>query len=157
VGPFASSFAKHIRWHSTKAPSLSSARRTSTQQRDHQRAPFTTGNNLFVECLKHSTKPGKHSAKALPTVTLGKESSTNCTSVTTSLSSTFYRALDKVFVESHSVLDKEKLSSRHQVTTTEPVPSVTKLWLTLCRVSTLQTLDKEAPCGPLYQVLHRAY
>jgi hypothetical protein len=31
------------------------------------------------------TKPEKHSAKCLPSVLLGKESSTNCTSATTSL------------------------------------------------------------------------
>jgi hypothetical protein len=98
----------------------------------------------FAECptkstrqsAEHSAKPrilvvsvtmsGKHSAKALPSVTLGKASSTNCTSVTTSLPSTFYRALGKVFAECHSVLDKEKSPSRRHVSTTEPLPSVTK-------------------------------
>jgi hypothetical protein len=43
----------------------------------------TTGDNFFVKCLKHSAKPGKHSVKALPSVTLGKKDSVNCTSVTT--------------------------------------------------------------------------
>jgi hypothetical protein len=55
---------------------------------------ITTGNNFFVECLKHLTKPGKHSANAA------------------SLTSTFCQALDK-----------EKSSSRRQVTVTETVPS----------------------------------
>jgi hypothetical protein len=32
----------------------------------------TTGISFFAECLKHSAKPGKHSAKALPQIKLGK-------------------------------------------------------------------------------------
>jgi hypothetical protein len=84
----------------------------------------TTRIDLFVKCLKHLAKPGKHSAKALPSVTLGKESSTNCTSATASLPSTFYRALGKAFAECRSVLDKEKSSSRRLVTETAPLPSV---------------------------------
>jgi hypothetical protein len=77
----------------------------------------TTGIDLFAECLKHSVK-------ALPSVTLGKKSSTNCTSATTSLMSTFYRTLDKDFAECHSVLGKEKPPSRRLVTETVPLPSV---------------------------------
>jgi hypothetical protein len=42
----------------------------------------TTGISFFGECLKHS-------AKALPSVTLDKESLANYTSATTSLPSTF--------------------------------------------------------------------
>lgn len=38
MGPFVSYFAEGIRWQSAKPPSLSSAHRTSTQQREHQRA-----------------------------------------------------------------------------------------------------------------------
>jgi hypothetical protein len=49
---------------------------------------FTTGIEYIAECLKHS-------AKSLPSVTLGKEISANSTSATTSLPSTFYQALDK--------------------------------------------------------------
>jgi hypothetical protein len=49
----------------------------------------TTRIGCFVECLKHSAKPEKHSEKALPSVALGKEGSANTTSVKTSLSSTF--------------------------------------------------------------------
>jgi hypothetical protein len=56
----------------------------------------TTGISCFDECLKHSAKPVKHSTNALSSVTLGKESSANYTSATTSLPSTFYRALGKV-------------------------------------------------------------
>jgi hypothetical protein len=74
--------------------------------------------------IERSAKPGKHWAKALPSVTLGKESSANSTSVTTSLSSTFYRALDKDFVECQSVLGKEKRPSRRRVTETANLPSV---------------------------------
>jgi hypothetical protein len=85
----------------------------------------TTENSFFAECLKHPAKPGKYSAMALPSVTLGKEVSINYTSAMASLSSTFCLALDKDFVECHSVLDKEKSSSRRQMTTTETVPSAT--------------------------------
>jgi hypothetical protein len=67
--------------------------------------------------------PRKHSAKALPSVTLSKEALVNCTSAIASLPSTFYRALDKDFAECHLVLGKEMLSSRRQVTMTKPVPS----------------------------------
>jgi hypothetical protein len=74
---------------------------------------YTTGIECFAECLKHLTKPKKHSAMSLP---LDKEISANSTSTMTSLSSTFYRALDKVFTECHSVLGKEKWSSWHLVT-----------------------------------------
>jgi hypothetical protein len=85
---------------------------------------ITTGNScFFAECMKHSTKPGKHSVKALSSVTTDKKVSVNCTSATTSLSSTFCQALDKVFVECHLVLDKEKSPSHCQVTATETVPS----------------------------------
>jgi hypothetical protein len=73
-----------------------------------------------LSSLKHSAKLKKYSAKCLPSVTLDKESSTNSTSVTASLSSTFYRAL----TECHSVLGKEKLSSRRLVMETAPLPSV---------------------------------
>jgi hypothetical protein len=85
---------------------------------------FTTRIEGFAECLKHSAKPEKHSAKSLPSVTLGKESSTNSTSATTSLPSTFYRALSKDFAECQSVLGKEKRLSRRRVTETAPLPSV---------------------------------
>ena len=64
--------------------------------------PITSRNNFFAECLKHSTKPERHSTNALSSVTLDKESSANCTSTTTSLPSTFYRALDKDFAECDS-------------------------------------------------------
>jgi hypothetical protein len=83
---------------------------------------LTTRNNCFVECLKHSTKPRKYSAKALLSVTLGKEGSTIYTSAIASLSSTFY-------AECHSVLDKEKSLSWRQVTATESVPSAHRVTL----------------------------
>jgi hypothetical protein len=40
VGPFTRSFAERVGWHSVKTPSLPSAHRTSTRQRDRQRAPL---------------------------------------------------------------------------------------------------------------------
>jgi hypothetical protein len=61
--------------------------------------PITTGIDGFAECLKHSTKPEKHSAKALPSVALDKEDSTHSSSAKPSLPSTFSRALDKDVVE----------------------------------------------------------
>jgi hypothetical protein len=48
----------------------------------------TTGNGRFAECPKHSVK-------ALPSVALGKEGSTNSTSAKPSLPSTFSRTLGK--------------------------------------------------------------
>lgn len=38
-------------------------------------APLTTGESLFIERQRHSTKPCLNSTKALPSVTLGKEDS----------------------------------------------------------------------------------
>jgi hypothetical protein len=61
--------------------------------------------------------------KALPSVTLGKESSANCISATTCLPSTFYRTLGKDFVECHSVLSKEKPPSQRLVMETAPLSS----------------------------------
>ena len=58
-------------------------------------ASNTTGINSFAECLKHSAKPSKHSAKALPSVTLGKEGSVNSASAKPSLPRAFSRALGK--------------------------------------------------------------
>src|SRR5688500_7096742 len=74
---------------------------------------LTTGISSFAVCLIHSAKAILHSAKALPSVTLHKERSANCTSATSSLPSTFCRALGK-----------EKSPSRRQVTVTDPLPSV---------------------------------
>jgi hypothetical protein len=91
--------------------------------------PITSRNSFFAECLKHSTKPERHSTNALSSVTLDKESSANCTSTTTSLPSTFYRALDKDFAECHLLLSKEKSPSRRQVTATESMRSAHKVTL----------------------------
>jgi hypothetical protein len=82
-------------------------------------------NRALCRVPEHSAKPKKHSAYSLSSVTLKKESSVNSTSATTSLPSTFYRALDKdfAFVECQSVLDKEKQPSRRLVTETAPLLS----------------------------------
>jgi hypothetical protein len=89
----------------------------------------TIGISCCTECLKHSVKLKKHSAKALTSVTYDKESSANCTSTTASLPSTFYRPLDKDFAECQQLLGKEKSPSRRQVTATEPVPSAHRVRL----------------------------
>jgi hypothetical protein len=60
---------------------------------------FTTGFRPFAECLGHSAKPRLHSAKALPSVTLGKGHSVVIMSAKTSLPSAFCRALGKGFPE----------------------------------------------------------
>jgi hypothetical protein len=73
---------------------------------------YTTGHSSFAVCLRHSTKTILHSAKALPSVTLGKERSANSTSASVSLPSTFCRALGKEFAECHLTLGKEKSLSR---------------------------------------------
>jgi hypothetical protein len=62
--PFASSFAECIRRYSAKAPSLPSARWTSSRQREHKWAPLqflcrvpALGKGcFFAECLGHSTR-----------------------------------------------------------------------------------------------------
>jgi hypothetical protein len=108
---------------------------------------LTTRHNCFAECFRHSAKPRKHPAKSLPSVTLDKEVSTNCTSATTSLSSTFYRALSI-----------EKSLSRRQVTMTETLPSVpndTRQRGSLCRVPAGLTLGKEGSSVPPRQALCR--
>jgi hypothetical protein len=79
-------------------------------------------------------------AKSLPSVALGKESSANSTSAMASLSSTFYRALNK-----------EKRSSRRRVTETATLLSVlgdTRQRSYLCRVSTSLHLAKGTPAEP---------
>jgi hypothetical protein len=95
-----------------------------------RQAKHTTGINSFAECRKHSAKPSKHSAKALPSVTLGKEGSANSASAKTSLPSTFSRALGK-----------EKRPLRRWLTETAALPSVngdTRQRRYLCRVSSWQ-------------------
>jgi hypothetical protein len=79
-----------------------------------------------------------------------QKSSANCTSAMTSLSSTFYRSLDKDFAECYQVLGKENLPSRRLVMVTEPLPSVlvdTRQRVSLCRAYKV-TLDKEFPSLP---------
>jgi hypothetical protein len=112
--------------------------------------PFTTGHSSFAECLRHSAKASLHSAKALPSVTLGKERSANCTSATTSLPSTFCRALGKEFTECHLTLGKEKSPSRRKVTVTDPLPSVffgSRQRGQICRVSAITAVGKDGSSG----------
>jgi hypothetical protein len=116
----------------------------------------TAGHSSFAECFRHSTNTRKHSTNALSSVTLGKEVSANYTSATTSLPSTFCRALGKDFAECHLVLGKEKSLSRRQVTVTEPLPSVLvgpRQRSHLCRVPAILALGKDGCSGPLRQSL----
>jgi hypothetical protein len=59
----------------------------------------TTGNDYFAECRKHSAKPKKHSAKALPSVALGKGDTAQEKMAKGTLPSAFCRALGKDFAE----------------------------------------------------------
>ena len=72
---------------------------------------FTTGISSFAVCSKHTAKAILHSAKPLPSVTLGKEHSANISSAKGSLSSTFFRTLGKDFAECQKALGKEKHSA----------------------------------------------
>jgi hypothetical protein len=111
----------------------------------------TTGHSSFAECLRHSAKAILHSVKALPSVTLDKKRSANCTSATASLPSTFCRALGKEFAECYLTLGKEKSPSRRQVTVTDPLPSVflgTRQRGQFCRVPAIMALGKDGSSGP---------
>jgi hypothetical protein len=108
---------------------------------------LTTGHSSFADCLRHSAKHIKHSANTLPSVTLGKKRSANCTSATVSLPSTFCR-----------VLGKEKSSSRRQVTVTNPLSSVffgTRQIGQFYRVPAIMALGKDGSSGPHRQSLCR--
>jgi hypothetical protein len=72
---------------------------------------YTTGIAFFAECLRHSVKAILHSAKALPSVTLGKEHSAKISSAKGSLPSAFFRTLGKEFAECQKALGKEKHSA----------------------------------------------
>ena len=61
---------------------------------------ITTGFMLFAECQMHSAKPGKHSVKSLPSVTLGKDHSVKPLTAKGTLPSAFFRALGKDVAES---------------------------------------------------------
>ena len=61
--------------------------------------PNTTGNSDFVVCHRHSAKTKKHSAKALPSVTLDKQHTASTVSANSYLPSVFYRTLGKWFAE----------------------------------------------------------
>jgi hypothetical protein len=106
----------------------------------------TTGISSFAVCFRHTAKAILHSANALPSVTLGKERSANCTSATASLPSTICRALGKGFAECLMALGKEKSPSRRQVTVTDTLPSAacgTRQRGQFCRVFAREALDKD--------------
>jgi hypothetical protein len=76
--------------------------------------------------------------------------STNYTLTMVSLPSTFCQALGKAFAEHYQILDKEKSSSRRQVTMMEPLLSVvlnTRQMLSFCQVYVELALDKEVSYG----------
>jgi hypothetical protein len=63
---------ERIRWHSAKAPSLPSARRTSTRQRDHQWAHLS----VSLPSVLLSVKVVVTESVTLPSAALDKASST---------------------------------------------------------------------------------
>jgi len=64
-----------------------------------ERLPNTTGNKIFAVCPRHTAKPKKHSAKTLPSVTLGKQHTAYIVTAKVYLPSVFYRALGKDVAE----------------------------------------------------------
>jgi hypothetical protein len=78
---------------------------------DQLDAKCTTRIAFFAECLRHSAKTILHSAKALPSVTLGKEHSAKISSAKGSLPSAFFQTLGKDFAECQKASGKEKHSA----------------------------------------------
>jgi len=70
----------------------------------------TTGDALFAECLGHSAKALLHSAKALPSATLGKEQTAKPHPAKGSLPSVVCRALGKGFAECQDGTRQRKLA-----------------------------------------------
>jgi hypothetical protein len=94
--------------------------------------------------MKHSAKPEKHSAKALPSVALGKEGSTHNASAKPSLPSTFSRALGKEVCRVPESTRQRKAA----VTATSDGDGVfadTRQRSYLCRVSARQHSAKNPP------------
>jgi hypothetical protein len=98
---------------------------------------FTTGFRTFAECLGHSAKPRKHSAKALPSVTLGKGHLVANIPAKTSLPRAFCRALDKGFAECQCRHSAKKSSRDGVWVVTASLPSAREMALgkdwALCR------------------------
>jgi hypothetical protein len=96
--------------------------------------PFTTGIAFFAECLRHSAKAILHSAKALPSVTLGKEHSAKG-----SLPSAFFRTLGKDFAECQKALGKlrikkiKKKTAKHFLNSRSNSPTL-PYYLTHCPI-----------------------
>jgi len=70
----------------------------------------TIGDALFAECLGHSAKALLHSAKALPSATLGKEQTAKPHPAKGSLPSAVCRALGKGFAECQDGTRQRKLA-----------------------------------------------
>ena len=68
---------------------------------------ITTADALFAECWGHSTKPAKHSAKALPSAALGKGLSAKILSAKISLPSAKNRHSAKSLPSANPVLGKK--------------------------------------------------
>jgi hypothetical protein len=69
-------------------------------------ATSTTGIAFFAECLRHSANVILHSAKPLPSVTLGKDFIGKAF-----FAEYFFRTHDKDFAECQKALGKEKHSA----------------------------------------------
>jgi hypothetical protein len=112
---------------------------------------YTTVIGRFTECLKHSAKPDKHSAKTLPSVTLGKESSANNTSATASLPSTFYQALVSLGTRQRKAVVTAPGNGDGAFAECHLIHSAKRL--PLCRVATSLDSAKGPPAGPFVSFL----
>jgi len=90
--------------------------------------PFCFFSFFFAVCHRHSAKPVKYSAKALPSVTLGKQHTTSTVSANSYLPSVFYRALGKWFAECQ-IWHSAKKSGLPSV-----FPKYTRQRIIVCRV-----------------------
>jgi len=76
-------------------------------QLDYFNLGYTTADALFAECWGHSAKPGKHSAKALPSAALGKGLSAKTLSAKISLPSAKNRHSAKSLPSAKPALGKK--------------------------------------------------
>jgi len=105
---------------------------------------ITIGFSFFAEC-----QADIHSAKPLPSVTLGKGRSVNSLSAKTSLPSALYRALGKGFAECQSDTRQRKVAVTASATVKAALPSAvdldTRERCPLCRVSPTRHSAKWRP------------
>jgi hypothetical protein len=118
----------------------------------HDALPSVWSTRQSLKNTRQSLCLVSHSAKPLPSVTLGKEGSAHSTSAKPSLLSTFSRALGTDFTECQVVLDKEKPPSRRRGDGDDVFAECLLMHsakkLPLCRVPTGQRSTKDPSAGP---------